>query len=158
GKIRCVIPQAGKRLIKIIERDGKTIAEGARLHGLRQDSPEPGSNVESFTGEVRSATVEQDGPVRAVVKVEGKHVFDGGREWLPFTLRLYFFANSDALRLTHTFVFDGDENRDFIRGLGVSMDVLLHDEPYDRHIRFAGDGDGLWGEAVQGLTGLRRDT
>lgn len=158
GTIRCVIPQSGERLIRTIEQNDKATVEGVRLHGMRQDSPDPGSTVESFTGKVRSAKVEQAGPVRAVVKVDGLHTLDSGREWLPFTVRLYFFANSNALRMTHTFVFDGDEQRDFIRGLGLSMDVLLRDEPYNRHVRFVGDGKGLWGEAVQGLTGLRRDT
>ena len=31
----------------------------------------------------------------------------------------YFYAGSDALRVLHTFVFDGDESRDFIRGIGL---------------------------------------
>ena len=29
--------------------------------------------VESFNGEIAAVTVEQTGPVRAVIKIEGKH-------------------------------------------------------------------------------------
>ena len=113
---------------------------------------------ERFTAEVKAVTVEQRGPVRAVVRVEGRHRADRGRrEWLPFTVRLYFYAGSDGIRMVHTFVFDGDEAKDFISGLGVRFQVPMTDQPHDRHVRFAGDGDGVLGEAVRGITGLRRD-
>ena len=59
--------------------------------------------------------------------------------------------------MMHTYVFDGDEQQDFIRGLGVRFAVPLRDELYDRHVRFAGEGAGLWGEGVRNITGLRRD-
>ena len=56
----------------------------------------------------------------------------------------------------HSFVFDGDERKDFIRGLGLRFNVAMSDLPHDRHIRFAGEGSGLWAEGVRNLTGLRR--
>jgi hypothetical protein len=59
--------------------------------------------------------------------------------------------------MIHTFVFDGDHNRDFVAGLGVRFRVPLPDEPYNRHVRLAGAEGGVLAEAVQGLTGLRRD-
>ncbi|WP_220729768.1 exo-rhamnogalacturonan lyase family protein [Streptomyces radicis] len=109
-----------------------------------------------FTSSIDEVTVEQEGPVRAVVKVEGKHRKDR-RAWLPFTVRFYLYAGSDAVRMVHTFVYDGDTERDFVNGLGVRFDVPMRDEPYDRHIRFAGQGEGVLAEAVRGLSGLRRD-
>ena len=57
----------------------------------------------------------------------------------------------------HTFVFDGDEQKDFIRGIGLRFDVPLRDAPHDRHVRFGGEAGGLWAEGVRNLTGLRRD-
>ncbi len=99
--------------------------------------------------------MEQSGPVRAVIKIDGKHSTPSGREWLPFSVRLYFHAGSEGIRMTHTFVFDGDEHTDFISALGVRFDVPMRDELYNRHIRFSGQNGGLWGEAVQGLTGIR---
>ena len=67
---------------------------------------------------MHKVTVEQRGPARAVVRLEGQHS-NGKRGWLPFTLRFYFYAGSDALRVLHTIVFDGDESQDFIRGIGL---------------------------------------
>ena len=72
------------------------------------------------------------------MKLEGKHS-NGKRGWLPFTLRLYFYAGSDALRVLHTIVFDGDESQDFIRGIGLRFSAPLTDALHDRHVRFAGE-------------------
>ena len=57
----------------------------------------------------------------------------------------------------HTIIHDGDEQKDFIRGLGLRFDVPLRGELHDRHVRFSGADDGLFGEAVRTVTGLRRD-
>jgi hypothetical protein len=160
GVIRCRIGKRGASLIESIERDGRAIARDATLVCLRQDQPDASTgaiNRASFTGNIEKVAVEQSGPVRAVVRIEGKHVGPNDRAWLPFTVRLYFYAGADTVRLVHTFIFDGDENKDFLAGLGVRFAVPMRDQPHDRHVRFVGEGNGLWAEAVRGLTGLRRD-
>jgi hypothetical protein len=117
---------------------------------------------EDFSSAVKKVTVEQSGPVRAVVRIEGVHKAEkGAREWLPFTVRLYFHAGQEAVRLVHTIVFDGDQEVDFIRGLGVVFEVPMHEQPLNRHVRFGGETSpegedgGLWAEPVQPLTGRR---
>jgi hypothetical protein len=157
GVIRCELPRRGSLLIASVKRGDDTILRDGHLIGTRQDSPESGTKVEDFSSWIRSLEVEQSGPIRAVVKIDGMHRTPNGREWLPFSARLYFHAGSDGIRMTHTFVFDGDEHQDFISGLGVRFSVPMRDERYNRHVRFAGQDQGLWAESVQGLTGLRRD-
>ncbi|MFC7530919.1 hypothetical protein [Actinoplanes sp. GCM10030250] len=160
GVIRCVLPRRGSELISLISRAGSDVARSAELVCLRSDAPhddETGTVSRSrFTSAVEKVTVEQSGPVRAVVRVEGSHR-DRRRHWLPFSIRLYFYAGSDGIRAVHSFVFDGDEKKDFIAGLGLRFRVALSGEPHDRHVRFAGTDDGILGEAVRGITGLRRD-
>lgn len=165
--IKCQVPKRGDAIFTVIERGGKPIAANGRLVCLRQDAPEAAEHggaaikQERFLGEVQRVSLEQNGPLRAVVRLEGQHRVQGGgaagRAWLPFTVRLYFYAGGDSVQIVHTFVFDGDEYKDFLRGLGVRFDVPMRDEMHDRHVRFAGEGKGLWAEAVRGLTGLRRD-
>jgi hypothetical protein len=105
---------------------------------------------ESFVSKVEKVTVEQSGPVRAVLKVEGKHkLAKGGREWLPFSLRLYFYAGDPAIHVVHTFVYDGDQKKDFIRGLGLRFTVPMREEVYNRHVAFGGQDGGLWMESLQ---------
>ncbi len=162
GVIRCRIARRGRVLVPAVLRGERTVAGGGTLVCLRKDSPgdeEAGAvRQERFTAEIRAVTVEQRGPVRGVVRVEGVHRAERGRrEWLPFTVRLYLYAGSDGIRAVHTFVFDGDEDKDFISGLGIRFQVPMTDRPHDRHVRFVGDGDGVLGEAVRGVTGLRRD-
>ena len=161
GVIQCRVAKRGPALIATLVRDGREIARDGRLVCLRQGQPDLDAagrlEQESFTGEIESATIEQRGPVRAVVRVTGKHVGTGGRAWLPFSVRLYFHGGGESVRVMHTFVFDGDEQKDFIRGLGVRFSVPLRDELHDRHVRFIGEGAGLWGEGVRNITGLRRD-
>ncbi|HEX8302645.1 Tat pathway signal sequence domain protein [Sphingomonas sp.] len=160
GALRWRIAKKGEKLILSAHNGARETLRDVSLVATAQDRPD--SEAEEsvarrrYVGEVTSAVVEQPGPVRAVVKVEGRHR-GGDRTWLPFTLRLYFHAGSEAVRIVHSFIFDGDEKKDFIRGLGLSGVVPMEDMPYDRHVRFAGAGDGVWGEAVQPLTGLRRD-
>lgn len=158
GLVSFVVPRRGPHLVSSLRRDGREIARAGRLVALRKDRPDLVSPAEHFQGETDRVVVEQRGPVRAVVRIEGKQrSLSGARAWLPFVVRLYLHADGDALRVMHSFVFDGDERRDFLHGLGVRFDVPLADALHDRHVRFSGEDDGLFGEAVRGVTGLRRD-
>ncbi len=159
GVIRCTVAKKGAAVIASIVRDGREIVRDGRLVALCDDRPAEDAaavKTESFVSEIGAVTVEQRGPVRAVVKIAGRHQ-GASRAWLPFSVRLYFYAGGDAVRMMHSFVFDGDEQKDFIRGLGVRFVVPMRDPLHDRHVRFVGEGSGLWAEAVRGLTGLRRD-
>ena len=140
-------------LIASITINDQEVVRGVRLVSLRQDAPaeELGRTRQQTTAIVDNLIVEQGGPVRAVVKVDGKH-----GDWLPFSVRLYFYAGATDVRIVHSFVWDGDPDRDFLAGLGLSADVVMRDEPHNRHIRVAGPS-GFLTEAVRGLTGLRRD-
>ncbi len=102
---------------------------------------------------ITAATIEQRGPLRAVIKVDGHH----GAGTMPFSLRLYFHAGAQSVRIVHSLIFDGDPAKVFVRGLGLTGDVPMAHALHDRHVRFAGEKGGLWGEAVRPLTGLRRD-
>ncbi len=111
----------------------------------------------AYFSEVKKVTVEQSGPVRAVVKIEGVHgsVFEKWespsrpREWLPFVVRLYFYAGQEPIRIVHTIVFDGDQDKDFIRGLGVKFEVPMREQTQNRHVRFGNSNGGVWAEPLQ---------
>ncbi|MGW4911538.1 exo-rhamnogalacturonan lyase family protein [Streptomyces sp. NPDC004270] len=165
GVISVKIGKNGSTLVKSVTRGSTEIARNGRLVLIRQpeieDEDQGAVRTERFDGAIDAVTVEQDGPVRAVVRIDGKHR-KGGRSWLPFSIRLYFYAGADSFRMVHTITYDGTQepgraSGDFIRGLGVRFSVPMRDAAYDRHIRVGGEGTGLLREAVQGVTGLRRD-
>lgn len=157
GVIRARVAKAGAALVPEIRRNDRVVAREGRLICVLEDRREPGvAREQAFDGLIENVTLEQGGPVRAVVKIEGRHGA-ADRRWLPFVVRLYFYAGADRVRVMHSIVFDGDQNHDFIKGLGLRFDVPLEGELHDRHVRFAGQEAGLFGEAVRGITGLRRD-
>jgi hypothetical protein len=164
GHVRAQIAKSGANLIDVLSVDGREVARDGRLVGVLQDGPDTDiDNVrprERFTSKVEHVTVEQSGPVRAVVRIEGKHrgeMAKGGflwfkgqhREWLPFSVRLYFYAGQPEIRVVHTFVFDGDQAKDFIRGLGITFAVPMHEDVWNRQVRFSGANGGLWSEPIQ---------
>ena len=149
GKIRARIPKQGAALLDSITIDSRAVAGPARLVCTLEGGA-------TFTSSIRKVTVEKRGPVRANVKIEGVHKSDSGtREWLPFVVRLYFYAGLEPIRLIHTIVYDGDEKKEFIRGLGLSFAVPMREQIHNRHVRFSGAEDGLWAEPVQPATGRR---
>ena len=159
GVMQCSIPLAGSTsLVQSIAIDGRTIAGAGQLICILQSGPEGSPEEvrprERFVGLVKKVTVEQSGPVRAVVKFEGVHKgATSGREWLPFHVRLYFYSGETQVRMVHTIFFDGDQEKDFIHGLGVTFAVPMREEIQNRHVRFSGEGEGLWSEPIQPLIG-----
>lgn len=158
GKLKARVTLWGPNLIDSLTIDGREVARHGRLVCILQNGPSGDAGEsprrEKFSGKVNTVTVEQSGPVRAVLKVEGVHkAVRGSREWLPFIVRLYFYAGQESVRLVHTIIYDGDDQKDFIRGLGLEFGVPLREEIHNRHVRFSGEGDGLWAEPIQPAVG-----
>ncbi|HWB31843.1 MAG TPA: twin-arginine translocation signal domain-containing protein [Acidobacteriaceae bacterium] len=159
GALQCSIPLAGgANLVESMTVEGRAVAGVGQLVCILQTGP-AGNPAEvrpreKFVSLVKKATVEQSGPVRAVVKFEGMHRgAASGREWLPFHVRLYFYAGETQVRMVHTIFFDGDQQKDFIHGLGITFAVPMREEIQNRHVRFSGEGEGLWSEPIQPLIG-----
>ena len=177
GTVRARISRApaSPHLIESLTIGTRIVAQHGRLVALREDRSQPDTRRDlASTSTIERIIVEQSGPVRAVLKLEGRHLESPStssanaaapaRAWLPFTVRLHFFAGSGAIRLTHSFVFDGDGNKDFIRGLGLTFDLPFAEEPHNRHVRFVGDRStaaspdattGIWAQPVRMLPGYR---
>lgn len=108
----------------------------------------------NYQSKVKKIVVERVGDVRALIRLEGVHEREG-KEWLPFVVRLYFYAGSEQIRMVHTFTYDGDQEHDFISHLGVRFEVPLREALYNRHIAFSTADGGVWSEPVQPLVGRR---
>ena len=53
-----------------------------------------------------------------------------------FVVRLYFYGGSEQIKMVHSFIYDGDQKKDFIRSLGIRFDVPMREALYNRHIAF----------------------
>jgi hypothetical protein len=159
GVMTASISRHGDALIDSLVYDGVKVAEHGRLVCSTQSSPLAESTdqitYKNYTSSVKSVSVERAGDVRALVKIEGTHCSADSREWLPFIVRLYFYAGSNQMKMVHSFVFDGDQNADFIHSLGVRFDVPMREALYNRHVAFSCADGGVWSEPVQPLVGRR---
>lgn len=178
GPLQAYIPKAGQAFIDSLVLDGTTVAAAGRLVCTRQNRPYAEGVKEisfiDYTSQFEKVTVERAGTVRAVVKIEGTYMIDLSKTklevvptsdgkvksecpvaWLPFTLRLYFYAGSEQVRIVHTFTYDGNENADFIASLGLRFEVPMREQAYNRHVAFATQDGGVWTESVQPLNGRR---
>jgi len=155
GAITCSISARGANIFDSIAfPDGRKVVGAGQLVCILQNGPETNSedapSRDKFISAVTKVTVEQSGPVRAVVLIEGTHRGrTTEREWLPFTVRLYFYSGQTSVRVVHSIVFDGDQEKDFVRGLGLQFAVPMREEARNRTVRFAGPDGGLWSEPLQ---------
>lgn len=157
GELKAYIGTQGEALIDSLVLNGVKVAERGRLVCTTQSEPYregvDGIRFSNYMSRVDTAYIERSGQVRTVVRIDGHHT-DGKRQWLPFTVRLYFYAGSNAVKMVHSFVYDGDQHSDFIRSLGVQFDVPMREQNYNRHVAFATE-TGVWAESVQPLSGRR---
>ncbi|KAJ8073355.1 hypothetical protein PM082_011627 [Marasmius tenuissimus] len=163
GSFTAKFNTSGATLVDSLSLQGKAIAQNGTLQLLLQDGPDenevPGARptVSSFQGKLDTVVVEQKGPVRAVIKATGKYSGNGHADFLPFSVRFYVSAGATSLRMVHFFIYDGDQTKDFIKGIGLAFTAPLSDKPWDRHVRFVTTEGGIWGEPILVLSGLRRD-
>ena len=162
GKLKAKINKYGQSLITSLVVDGREVANNGRLIVQREDRSKFDSQdiirVEHFTSKIKKVYVEQSGPLRAVIRVDGLHAGynEELREWIPFTVRLYFTAGLNSIRMVHTFIFDGDQAVDFIKGVGLTFAVPFREEIHNRHIRFATENHNLFSEPVMMVPGYRQ--
>jgi hypothetical protein len=155
GIIRCLIAKEGNTIIQSLLRRNIEIGKNGRLLALQKNAEESCTagtyRQERFVSRVTSATVEQAGPIRCVIKLTGRHRCDTSkREWIPFDMRLYFYAGMEDIKIVHTFLYDGNPQEDFIQGLGLSFQVPMRGPLYNRHVRFVGE-TGVFADSPKGL-------
>lgn len=157
GPLQCIISKTGPVIISSIALDGRPVAADGRLECIWQDHPDAdvdnSPKKEKYTGIITKTTIEQSGPLRTVIKIDGKFKGTGSdRTWLPFTLRFYFYAGVQNIKVVHTIIFDGDDQKDFIKGLGLSFTIPFREQLQNRHVRFAGETAPGSGSSATAIT------
>lgn len=160
GNMICDIAKSGENIIRFIQCGGTLACSGSHLVCINENTDvTSGRRVlteESFDGEIDSAYIEQYNAMRCVIRVNGRHANKGYpiRKWLPFILRLYFYAGQCSIRFVYTILYDGNPYSDFIKGLGIAFTVPMSGPLYNRYVRLAGD-TGLFAESPKGLMTIR---
>ena len=108
-------------LVEVLQPDGSYSAVGGGSPAVVvQDT-----NGRPFlSGKPDAVVVEEDGPVKACIRIEVPHRGRGKRHLLRSTFRLHFFRGSGRVRVDHTFLNDHvDEPFTNIRSLHLNVAV-----------------------------------
>ncbi len=143
GVMTFEFPKSGKVLMRTPYADAYL-----RVLNETRDSEEGISRVTPFEGEIEEVTVERAIGLMTTVKIQGTHRDESGRGYLPYTVRFTVYKNEYAAHITHTFFYDGDPAKDFIKGIGIVFKRKMTGENYNRRVKITGDY-GVMHELIQ---------
>jgi hypothetical protein len=119
GKITATFAKTGSTLVHEIKTsNGQVIGQNGRLILRSQSSVfddenrqgQPAPNYFNFGSKIDNVTVSKDNTARALVTVRGDHrqinvgnsSAPAHKDWLPFVVRFYLYANSESIRIVHS--------------------------------------------------------
>jgi hypothetical protein len=149
-------PFQGTNLIEHVVLQGReSVREGVLCCVLEERSQDEGERIcreVTYKSVVRSVEIEEVGSLKVVVKVTGTHLNPKtGRDIFPFIVRFVCHAGESMISVMHTFLYDGDEQKDFIKGIGLQLHCPTEGALYNRHVKVGGDF-GYVHEALQLLS------
>src|SRR5689334_6190437 len=106
GAAQFTIKKANFNGLDTVVVGGKTIVATGTSTGLAIVGPAPGgtscgtctTTYTSSNDSASAAVIEENGPVRAVVKADGAHKDTAGNTYMHWTARLYFYKNKSYVR------------------------------------------------------------
>jgi len=125
-----------KNIFSSVSIDGVTRLKQPSLRLIIHSPVEDGWKEKFYDGVIDQATVESFGPLEAVIRYQGSHHAPTGETLFPFLVRMFVGFESHVIRFQHTFVYDGDENHDYLKGIGISFGVPSAGPVYNRHVKF----------------------
>lgn len=145
GVFTAVFPKKGIVLMK-------TPYANASLKMIREErSAENGIEIKKtvpYTGEIETVQIEDNGALKTVIRAEGTHVSADGKKLLRYIVRFTVLNGEPSIKIMHTFLFDGDDKTDFIKGVGIEFARKMEGEQFNRRVKITGDF-GVMHEAVQ---------
>jgi hypothetical protein len=124
GRITATFAKTGNALVREIKTtNGQVIGQNGKLVLRSQSSVfddedkhgQPAINYFNFESNIDNVTVSKDNTARALLTVRGIHRQAGAgnssapahKDWLPFVVRFYLYANSESIRIVHSLIYDG---------------------------------------------------
>lgn len=144
GILRLQFAKRGQHIIEKVWINNKLVAKDILLNIQVQDKPDTDATLlhqkKEWISTIDHTVLENQGTERVLVRVEGSHQDVENQRKFPFILRFYIYRNLPTVKTIYTFLYDGDEQHDFIKGIGLSVRVPLEETPtYNRFVRFVGE-------------------
>lgn len=159
GKMTASFNKLGHNLVENISVNERiTALNGQLVCMLEERTQEHNCLVRrevNYQTKIEDTVIEEQGELKTVIKISGVHINEStGKEILPFIVRFTMHLNEEEIHITHTFLYDGDPQKDFLKGLGIRFECPIEGEMYNRHIKMLGEG-GTFHEAMQLLLSWR---
>jgi hypothetical protein len=84
-----------------------------------------GNEYDSAAAPPPEVVVEEQGPLRACIRIDGHHASEQGQRFCPYTLRVHLYAGQRDLRFCHTFLYDQDPQRVELAAIGMRFPLAL---------------------------------
>lgn len=141
GKLSLEIPKPGTdTLIRNLKLEGalriRSLQPAFLLSRVTEDADGYQETVRNGHSEVREVLFEEEGCVALSVCYRGVYVKE--EELMRFEIRIRI--SKDMLKVTNTFFFHGDEQRDRMKGLGLRASLPLSGPACNHHVQFMADG------------------
>ena len=154
GRICMIIPNAGGEcLIGKVWIDQALCLESIcpvfELEHRREQGENRITSVSRHTSRVDNVEIELDGPILLVVKFQG--VYCNETNQMPFSIRLQLGLDSDELHFENTCFYNGNEQQDFMKGMGLRFDTALEGKPWNRHVKISTDNGRIFHETAMYL-------
>lgn len=107
----------------------------------------------NYTSIIHQSQIESNGKLETVIKFEGIHCLKED-EKIPFIIRMKVGYHSKKIDYIYTFVYNGEEEKDYLKGLGITFEKPMVSPMYNRHIKMATDY-GCFHEVVVPLMSWR---
>jgi hypothetical protein len=158
GIIKITIAKDGRHLFTAAQREDKPyLCDGEAVLVLEEPvviQGNAGKIEKNYVSRIDRVSVEESGKLKTIIRYDGIHVSRSGEEKLPFIIRMEAGYNDPNLKFIHTFLYDGDEDKDFLKGMGIRFKTPMTGELYNRHVKFMGD-HGVFHEALVPLMAWR---
>lgn len=155
GAVTVTVRKDGRHLFDTARRDGKTCLQDAEAVLILEEpfsyQGNPARQDKQYISSIEKVSVEEAGRLKTIIRYDGIHKSASGEEKFPFIVRMEICYNNANIKFTHTFLYDGDEDKDFLKGLGIRFTAPLSGELYNRHVKFTGD-HGVFHETLVPLT------
>jgi len=102
-RMRLVVPKKRFRLIESLQIDGKEMISAEEENDLVAVSPD-GKEFQASLDPTYQAVMEEQGPLRSVIKMTGRHTSLNGKTMLDYVVRIRVYAESPSLGIEHQFI------------------------------------------------------
>ena len=158
GVLRFLVKEQGENFLEEAGYRDRTVRFALNsvllLEECKEEGYEEARKVTEYRGENEKTELLECGPVCAVFRFSGTHK-KGATQKIPYHILMKVGYGEENLHFTYTFFYDGDQETDRLKGIGLRLQGTQKGEIFNRHVKFAGDNGVFHENAVLLLGGKK---